>query len=294
MSQCDVSVIVTTWNSSRWIQACLESLQRQTGISFEIILVDNGSTDRTKELVSRLVPNARFLFLSANAGPAKARNLAMAQAIGRYILTLDSDVVLEPAFLRNLVGAADVGPERVGMWNGKILRPDLRAVDSTGIVLSKRWRAWDRGGGEWDRGEWEKKDAAILGPSACAALYRRTMLEEIKDEYGYFDERFFFLWEDVDLAWRAQSKGWKAAYVPSAVAAHARNGSGLGRRQRQALSFRNRYLFIRKHHLWRPLSRYILHCGLYEVSRFSFILFTNPSALFGKRGLKKIEDGASD
>src|SRR3989338_4360117 len=131
MSQCDVSVIVTTWNSSRWIQACLESLKRQEGISFEMVLVDNGSTDGTKELVLRLVPNAHFLFLSANAGPAKARNLAMAQAIGRYILTLDSDVVLEPAFLRNLVSAADVGPERVGMWNGKILRPDLRAVDST-------------------------------------------------------------------------------------------------------------------------------------------------------------------
>ena len=275
---CDLSVLVTTWNSERWIARCLESLMAQKGVCFEVLALDNGSTDGTCRLVRRLAPHARLTLHSSNIGPARARNIAIAQAKGRYVLTLDHDMDLGSGFLKTLVGRADRSLPGVGMWSGKFLRPDRRTLDSTGIVLTKRWRAFDRGGGEIDRGQWDTQ-REILGPSACAALYGRRMLEDIREGRQYFDERFFFLWEDVELAWRASRKGWKGEYVPSAVAIHVRNGSDLSWRRRQALSLRNRYLFLQKHRLWRPVMQYLRDCGPYEALRLVSVAVTNPAAL---------------
>ena len=190
---CDLSVLVTTWNSERWIARCLESLMAQKGVCFEVLAVDNGSTDGTCRLVRRLAPHARLIRHSSNIGPARARNIAIAQAKGRYVLTLDHDMELESGFLKTLVSRADRSLPGVGMWSGKFLCPDRRTLDSTGIVLTKRWRAFDRGGGEIDRGQWDTQ-REILGPSACAALYRRRMLEDVYQEFedpdGNFLEQF--------------------------------------------------------------------------------------------------------
>lgn len=274
----DVSVIVTTWNSSRWIASCVRSLLSQEGVQTELTLVDNGSTDQTLEIMHREAPHARLIRLHANRGPAYARNRAIQQAVGRYVLTLDHDVELAPGFLEAMVEGADRSPRQAGMWTGTILRPDRRTIDSTGMVLTKTWRAFDRGSGAQRLSPGEAHEA-ILGPSACAALYRRAMLEELQDGSGYFDERFFFLWEDIELAWRAVQRGWQAVYVPEAVCYHVRNGSSLSPRARQALSFRNRYLFLAKHRLWRPLSRYLWCCGLYDLARLGVVILTNPLAL---------------
>lgn len=274
----DLSVIVTTWNSQRWIGRCLRSLTIPHGLSCEVIVVDNGSVDQTTAIIQREAPDATLIRLGANEGPACARNLAIGRTTGRYVLTLDHDVELTPGFVGALVQAAEVGEPQVGMWTGTILRPDRTTIDSTGIVLTKTWRAFDRGSGTRQLSPREKR-TAILGPSACAALYRRSMLEDIRENTGYFDERFFFLWEDVELAWRATRRGWKAQHVPAAFCYHARNGSQLSWRMRQRLSLRNRYLFLAKHRLWRPLSRYLRDCGIYEMARLSFIGCANPAAL---------------
>ena len=274
----DLSVIVTTWNSERWIGRCLKSLTMPHDLSAEVVIVDNGSTDQTLVIIQHEAPRARLIRFATNQGPAVARNLAIRETTGRYVLTLDHDVELAPNCIRTLVRAADAAGPRVGMWTGTMFRPDRTTLDSTGILLTKTWRVFDRGSGA-RRLRPKDARAEILGPSACAALYRRSMLEAVREGAMYFDERFFFLWEDVELAWRARASGWSAGYVPEAVCYHVRNGTHLPRRIRQALSFRNRYLFLAKHRLWHPLGRYVWRCGLYEVARWSLVSLTNPSAI---------------
>lgn len=273
----EVSVIVTSWNSERLIGRCLRSLMAQEGLRLEVVVVDNGSTDETRTIIRREAPQARLVALGTNRGPAAARNLGIQLTHAPYVLTLDHDVELATGFLWSIVAAADASAPQIGMWSGKILRFDRCTIDSTGIILTTTWRAFDRGSGVADADRVE--DEAILGPSACAALYRRSMLEELREGEQYFDERFFFLWEDVELAWRATHRGWGTGYVPQAIGYHVRNGTRLSRRARQALSWRNRYLFLAKHQLWRPLPRYLWQCGMYDVARLSLMALTNPKAL---------------
>jgi len=99
------------------------------------------------------------------------------------------------------------------------------------------------------------------------------MLEEIREKTCYFDERFFFLVEDVDLSWRAQKKGWKALYYPEAVCFHYGNSSGSSKRLRQYLCFRNRYLMIRKNETLLGKIRLYSLSFWYEIACFFYFLF---------------------
>lgn len=279
MTMADVDVIITAWNSQLWIARCLQSVLAQEGVRYQLLVVDNGSTDQTCDEIRRVAPSATVLQHPTNLGPARARNLAIRQMASRYVLTLDHDVELTPGFLRALLEAAEASDHRVGMWMGKVLRMDRRTLDSTGMILTKSLRAFDRGSGQRDLGQWDHAPEGMLGASACAAFYRRAMLEDLREGDAYFDERFFWLWEDVELAWRGATRGWRSAYVPAAVCYHARNGSGQSDRVRQALSYHNRWLLIRKHRLYRPLHRYLWRAGLYDAARWLVVTLTNPRAL---------------
>ncbi len=125
------------------------------------------------------------------------------------------------------------------MVSPKILRMDKKTIDSTGIILTKARRFYNRGAGETDSGQYDGK-REIFGPCAAAALYKKEMLEQIKIRDNscairdnscpeYFDNDFFFLVEDVDLVWRANLSGWEGYFVPQARCYHWGNSSGLER-----------------------------------------------------------------
>ncbi|PKL58778.1 MAG: hypothetical protein CVV34_00995 [Methanomicrobiales archaeon HGW-Methanomicrobiales-5] len=105
------------------------------------------------------------------------------------------------------------------MCGAKMLFPDGR-INSTAICISRSGAAWDRGMGEPDHGPFDSAEE-VFGPCAGAALYRRSMLDEI----GLFDEDFFLFMEDVDLAFRARLSGWKCMYVPTARVVHIHGGT---------------------------------------------------------------------
>lgn len=107
----------------------------------------------------------------------------------------------------------------------------------------------------------------------AAALYKRKMLEEIKEDNGYFDERFFFLVEDVDLAWRAQRRGWKTIFCPEAVCYHFGNSSGYDKKIRQYLCFRNRLLLISKNERIFGKIKLIPLFFIYDLPRLLFLAF---------------------
>jgi GT2 family glycosyltransferase len=213
-----ISTIVVNWNGLEFIDDCLASLERQTWGKREFILVDNGSTDGSADLLrvwSERIPNTQTILLSKNAGFCEANNLAFAKARGEWIALLNNDAVAEPNWLEELVRCGD--PEkRIGMLGSKIMFFEPEGfIDKVGHLIY--WDGQNRGRGtmEKDVGQYNREEE-ILWPDACAALYHRRVLIET----GGFDETFFAFGDDADLGMRARLLGWKAWYVPTAVVHH--------------------------------------------------------------------------
>ncbi len=215
-----ISVVVVNWNAHAMLSDCLASLEPQLAAGDEVIVVDNGSTDGSIEVVERAHPAVRLVSLEGNAGFAEGCNRGIECATGDWILTLNNDAVLGPDTLRRLRAAAEAAGEDVGMLQPRILFMDRpERTNSTGIQASRDGSAGDR---DFDTPTPVDDVAAeIFCPTAAAALYRRTMLDAIRLESGFLDAAYFMYFEDVDLGWRARLAGWRAFYVPGTTVLHA-------------------------------------------------------------------------
>ena len=223
-----VAVTIVTYNSRRYIGACLEAVLEQTGVPFEVVVIDNCSSDNTGQILARFGDRIRVIHNGRNVGFAAAQNQAIAASDSEWVLALNPDVLLTPGFLERLVEAGGID-SKVGTVCGKLLSigPDFKPyeqprIDSTGIYFTPSMRHFDRGWGVPDEGQFESMEY-VFGASAAAALYRREMIEDVSDEDGFFDPDFFAYREDADVAWRAQLLGWRALYAPSAAAYHVRS-----------------------------------------------------------------------
>ncbi|MCS6850877.1 MAG: glycosyltransferase family 2 protein [Gemmataceae bacterium] len=211
-----VSVIVVNRDGAALLPDCLGSLREQTYQDFEVILVDNGSSDDSVGVARQHLRGLRVIALSENAGFARANNLGLAAARGRYVVLLNNDTRAHPDFVRELVEAAEREPG-IGMVAPKILNfADRQVIDSVGgLLLTPDGIGQGRGRGEIDQGQYDEP-AETLVPSGCAALYRKAMLDEI----GGLAEEFFAYCEDLDLGLRGVWAGWRTANAPRAVVWH--------------------------------------------------------------------------
>jgi GT2 family glycosyltransferase len=198
----------------------MDALLGQTYPNFEVILVDNGSSDGSAAYVTANYPSVKVVESGENCGFARGNNLGIRAARGELIATLNNDTEATPGWLEALVGAM-MSDGRAGMCASKMLRMDDHTViDSTGICVSRSGACWDRGMFEKDEGQYETMEE-VFGPCAGAALYRKSMLDEV----GLFDEDFVSYMEDTDLAFRCRLKGWKCLYVPKAIVNHVHGGT---------------------------------------------------------------------
>ncbi|MDX1520292.1 MAG: glycosyltransferase family 2 protein [Anaerolineae bacterium] len=237
-----VSVVVTNWNGKIWLDDCLRALQQQTYRDFEIIFVDDGSTDGSADWVAEHFPTVRLIRQQPHLGFAGANNLGIKAASGKYIAALNNDTRPAETWLEEMVKA--VNRPDIGMVAAQIViwdNPDL--LDSAGIEVDWAGFGWNRG--------WQKPVSAaaeaqdVFGPCAAAALYRREMLDEI----GLFDENFYAYYEDVDLAWRAQRAGWRCRYAPTARVLHHHSATGR--------KFADRKVFLlNRNKIWTILKNY--------------------------------------
>jgi GT2 family glycosyltransferase len=211
-----VSVVIPNFNGKDLVADCLASLERQTFTDFEVIVVDNGSTDGSADEVRRRFPwVARIVENRANLGFAKACNQGIEAARGEHIALLNNDTETHPRWLAELAGAAERNPE-AGMFAAKTLFFDRREViDTAGHLIYPDGLNRGRGRLETDRGQYDRL-TDVFFPSGAAALYRRAMLEEI----GLFDEHHFAYGDDTDLGIRGRLAGWKCVFVPGAVVYH--------------------------------------------------------------------------
>jgi GT2 family glycosyltransferase len=223
MSQHLISVIIPNWNGAHHLPDCLDSLQRQRYPRFEVIVVDNGSTDASLALLARDYPQARLISLAENRGFAPACNAGLRAARGEILALLNNDTEAHPGWLQALAEAFERHPE-AGAVASKMLLFDRRDhLHTAGDFYRLDGTPGNRGVWQRDAGQFDDETLVF---SACggAAAYRRAMLDEI----GLLDEAFFFSCEDVDLGWRAQLAGWPCVYAPRAVVYHKVSATGGG------------------------------------------------------------------
>jgi len=220
-----VSVLIVTYNSSNTIEECLISLNNQTIKDFEVILVDNSSTDSTKQLVESIIPKLNFsiktIYMEKNLGFAKGNNIALENVSKdcKYIALLNPDAFADAFWLERLIKGMD-GYTDVGICASKLIIYGTDIIDSAGDGFSISFaKGFKRG--EGDNINIYNKKEYIFGACAGAALYRLKMLEQI----GFLDGDFFLIHEDTDLNFRAQLSGWKVLFVPNAVVYHKRRSS---------------------------------------------------------------------
>jgi GT2 family glycosyltransferase len=220
----DLSVIIVNWNTRDLLRECLASVFASPGPALEVWVVDNGSSDHSREEVERGFPAARLIANDGNAGFARANNQALERAGGRYALLLNSDTRVVGRALERLVAFMDAHPE-AGACGPRLLNPDGTLQPSgrlfpsflTALSAMLPWPPRLRGAlaPALERRDYGRV-AEVDEVSGAALLLRRTALERV----GALDEGFYFLGEDVDLCWRLRCAGWKVHYVPDAEIVH--------------------------------------------------------------------------
>ena len=264
-----VSVTLVTFNSAAYIGRCLESILAQSRQPNEIIIVDNASTDDTRNIVARYADRARIFFNTENTGFCAAQNQAISFSKSEWVLTLNPDTILESEFIDQLAAASAWDPS-AGTICGKLIslrkdpdNPDAVFLDSTGIYFTPEMRHFDRGWHEPDDGRYNCVEY-VFGASAAAAMYSRKMIDDISGPDGFFDPDFFAYREDADVSWRAQLLGWRCLYTPYAVGHHVRSVTQGSRKNIPAVlnmhSVKNRFLMRVKNltsglfrHYWSPM-----------------------------------------
>jgi GT2 family glycosyltransferase len=205
-----VTVVVPTLAAGDTLADCLRSLENQTFENFDVIVVDNsgsGAVSHPRTQRMRVIANNR------NVGFGAAVNQGYRSSDAPYLATLNDDAIASPHWLEALVRTAEARA-RAGMFASEVRLTGTEMLDSTGMLIARDGSSKQRGHGDNPARFSSAHDA--LFPSGSAAMYRRTMLEEI----GLFDETYFLYCEDTDLGLRARWAGWGCAYVPGAVVEH--------------------------------------------------------------------------
>lgn len=215
-----ISVVIPNWNGEKYLRLCLTALSRQTRSDFEILVVDNGSSDGSLALLARDYPAVRCLRNAVNTGFAAAANQGLAAAAGVYVALLNNDTEPAPDWLEQLACCLD-------------RHPDACAAGASLLRYDRRDRLEDAGGGytilgiAFRYGEdevesaWPRQDAEVFTVCAGAALYRRERVQAL----GGFAEPFFAYVEDLDLGWRARRAGYSNWSCPAARVWHVGSAS---------------------------------------------------------------------
>ena len=301
-----VSVNIVTWNSLRYLPECFKSIFAQTYRDFSVLVLDNASADKSVEFLQQNYPEAKIIRNSRNLGFAGAHNQGIRFSQGEYVLVTNPDIIMAPDCLEKLVRELDARPGAASA-GGKLLKIKAEAsdlpyvygektnlIDSVGLAVSRSRQITDRGQGEMDDGQYGRTEE-VFGISGALALYRRQALETVKIGDDYFDGSLFAYKEDADLAWRLRLAGWTSLYVPSAGAYHYR-GVGPGkksglkdtiqkRRGRPQLiryySYKNHLALLAKNEFSVNFAKDFPFILWYELKKFLYILFLEPSTLRG-------------
>ncbi len=294
-----LAVHLVTYNGAKYVPYLFESLRKQTYHNWELLIIDNGSTDgmveaMQKELVAFPIPS-RVIVNKENKGFAGGHNQAFKQTSAPFFAIINQDMMLEPNCLEALVSTIEHN-QTVGAVAPAMYRWDFNkgsddktsSVDTYGLKVFRNRRVVDMV-------EMPASDT-IFGVSGALALFRRSAINMVVFADGtFFDEQYFMYKEDVDLAFRLAAAGFVSKLVPSAKAYHDRTAAGakdvtdtaaLKNKQTQSeyvkrYSYRNHLITLYKNEYWQNFVLDMPWIGWYELKKFFYFLFTQPSILKG-------------
>lgn len=287
-----LSINIVTWNSADAIGDLLDSIARQPFRDYQLICIDNASTDGTIDIIKEKAPRACLITNETNRGFAGAHNQGILLSESPYIAIVNPDILLTEDCLKILVDTLDARTD-IASIGGKLLKNGASSgiIDCAGILAKSNRQFMNRGEGEADRGQYETPQE-VFGLSGAFVILRREALETVRIGGEYFDEDFFAYKEDVDLAWRFLYAGWKNWYEPRAhlfhrrTAKHEAYGSIAvhGRKKSmhvKRLSYRNHLLLLAKNDRMRnwffPLPRVVF----YELAKFFYACVREPHTTLG-------------
>lgn len=290
-----ITVSIVLHESANDIAACLSALAAQSRAPDNVVVLDNASADGGLEVARATMPGIRHLRSDNNLGFAAGHNRAIEASPADLHVVLNPDCRVAPTFLAR-AEAALIRMPRVGSLTGRLLRfrsdspgheqPSIElpddVLDSTGMVALRNRRVLDRGTNVSARGRYVDTEL-VFGASGAAAVYRRSMLEDVAVEGEMFDEAFHAYREDVDLAWRAQLRGWACLYEPTAVARHRRRVAPGRRRALPASinrrSIANRWRMIAKNETREGWRRDWYAIGVRDVATVGYCVLGEQSSL---------------
>lgn len=267
----DLSVCIVSWNVREELQGCLNSLYGGNRLAFEVIVVDNASTDDTVDVLAEQYPQVRLIQNEQNRGFAAGCNQSVGEGRGRYSLLLNPDTVVPPCGLDELVQFADQYPQ-TGIVGPKLVYPDGRLQYScrrfptiTAAMFRNTFLGRlipnTRSVGDYLMADWAHNEVREVDwVSGACMLLRRELVADI----GPLDEQFFWGSEDVDYCWRAHKAGWLVLYVPQPQIIHA-----VGRSSDKAIIptiikfHRSMYRLYRKHRARCFVSRWFIWLGVW-------------------------------
>jgi hypothetical protein len=286
---------VVSWNTAEHLPGALSSLQEQTHSDLEIVVVDNASVDGSAA-VARGHSGVRVVANSENRGFAGAANqgVRLARASGsEAFLVCNPDVILEPDYIARAVQALSGGQRRAAV-QGRLWRMeckgsgDPKTIDTTGHLAFRTRLFRNRGEGSADLGQFDQA-GPVFGVSGAVALYRVAALDDVACEGEIFDEDLFAFWEDVDLDWRLQLRGFEAWYAPDACGWHERGGAGPRRSAVvERLNFANRFLVVLKNDDPAALARALGGFGVTSALKAGELAATVPSAFIRSAGAVRL------
>jgi GT2 family glycosyltransferase len=287
-----VSVIIVNWNTKDILQNCLDSIYPTIdNLSCEIIVVDNASSDGSTEMLQERYPQVIKIYNQDNRGFGAANNQAFAIMKGKYALLLNTDAILTSGAINKLYSFAKTHPQ-AAIVCGQLLNADGSKQNSVAAFPSLPSLLINTSLLEYIFPQWYPSkrykhtspievDSAI---GACMMIRKKAL-----DEAGFFDERYFFYFEETDLAYAFHSKGWSVYHVPDAFIYHLQ-GQSIGHNVGSRIEFyRSRYQFLRKWHS-RPyyyLARGIIFFRLLVNGIFSF-MFVALTLGLGKKVRNKL------
>lgn len=273
-----ISIHIVSWNSMQFIPDLLASIEKQTFQDFQVLIVDNGSSDGIETFLREKYPSVRFIRNARNLGFSGAHNQGIRYALehwgdaeldDKFILITNPDILFTPTYLERLLESTR-GKEAFGAFGGKLLRAygegvtdevlretvQSDRIDSTGFRFHKNFTFTDRGAEDLDEGQYDQAEE-VFGLSGALVLFRARALQSVRYNDEFFDHDFFAYKEDVDMAFRMQYAGWSAWYEPRAIAYHYRGMYGEEKmgifariKNRKNKSLHRRYFTTRNHWLF--------------------------------------------
>jgi GT2 family glycosyltransferase len=244
-----MSVVLVCWNNRDYLEPCLRSLYRaELRASFDVVVVDNGSTDGSQDMLRTTFPGVCLIENGHNVGLGRASNQGIEATRGRHVLLLNNDTLVNGPSLDAFVDFMDVTPDAAAV-GGKLLHADgsLQAGYASFPTLWQELMFVTRLG-EWlhpgypSHGDSTQPKVVGWLSSACLLLRRLAL-----DEVGLLDEEYFIYSDEVDLQYRLARAGWRVYFLPSATTLHY-GGRSTDRWRRRRMVYRGRLLFFAKHY----------------------------------------------